>query len=164
MNNKNNNKSKLGGKKILKINFKKKFKPKKPISFDISNLKKTKKKKKCILPGVMVPLPKSYRFPNVFNYNTNNGLVNSLIKKGLLKLGSLEESIFRKVDRKDFVLNKSIAYSDNPSPIIESQTISAPHIHAHAISSLIDFLKPESKVLDGKWNRNFMCYNGIFSK
>lgn len=39
-------------------------------------------------------------------------------------------------------------YQDSPQPIGYSATISAPHMHANAAESLLDFLRPGAKVLD----------------
>lgn len=41
-------------------------------------------------------------------------------------------------------------YVDRPHSIGYSATISAPHMHAHALDILSDHLKPDSRVLDGK--------------
>ncbi|KDQ58401.1 hypothetical protein JAAARDRAFT_34191 [Jaapia argillacea MUCL 33604] len=53
-----------------------------------------------------------------------------------------------KVDRANYVRNREDAYDDHPQPIGHSQTISAPHMHAHAAQHLLNFLGPGSKVLD----------------
>ena len=51
------------------------------------------------------------------------------------------------VDRKDFCHTRE-AYKDNPQPIGSNVTISAPHMHAHALETLAAYLQPGSKVLD----------------
>ncbi|OMP86026.1 Protein-L-isoaspartate(D-aspartate) O-methyltransferase [Diplodia seriata] len=42
----------------------------------------------------------------------------------------------------------SRAYEDSPQPIGHSATISAPHMHASACESLLEYLNPGAKVLD----------------
>ena len=51
------------------------------------------------------------------------------------------------VDRKEFCPNND-AYKDSPQPIGSNVTISAPHMHAHALETLASHLKPGNKVLD----------------
>ena len=73
-------------------------------------------------------------------------------------------SIFSSVDRKHFVPQsyKDLAYHDCPLPIGAGQTISAPHMHIHALEILYPVLQSAS----GK--RNFRaldvgCGSGYFS-
>jgi protein-L-isoaspartate(D-aspartate) O-methyltransferase len=54
----------------------------------------------------------------------------------------------KKVDRANYVLDKSAAYEDSPQTIGHGATISAPHMHAHAAEYLLPFLKPGARVLD----------------
>ncbi|EEB92493.1 hypothetical protein MPER_08986 [Moniliophthora perniciosa FA553] len=53
-----------------------------------------------------------------------------------------------KVDRANYVRNKSDAYEDSPQTIGYGATISAPHMHAYAAEHLLPYLKPGAKVLD----------------
>jgi len=52
------------------------------------------------------------------------------------------------VDRKWFVPPEAHAYQDSPQYIGSNATISAPHMHAHALSSLESKLRPGSRALD----------------
>ena len=51
-----------------------------------------------------------------------------------------------KVDRGDFINHHK--YYDNPQYVDYNATISAPHMHAHALESLSDYLTPNCHVLD----------------
>ena len=51
------------------------------------------------------------------------------------------------VDRKDYCHTRE-AYKDNPQPIGSNVTISAPHMHAHALETLAAHLQPGSRALD----------------
>jgi protein-L-isoaspartate(D-aspartate) O-methyltransferase len=42
----------------------------------------------------------------------------------------------------------NLPYVDRPYSIGYSATISAPHMHAFALETLFDFIKPDSRVLD----------------
>jgi protein-L-isoaspartate(D-aspartate) O-methyltransferase len=42
----------------------------------------------------------------------------------------------RRIDRKHFVRDMNNAYTDRPSPLMDDQTISAPHMHAKALEYL----------------------------
>ena len=53
----------------------------------------------------------------------------------------------RKVDRSDFT-EQPQPYDDSPKDITEAATLSAPHMHAHALNELKDHLKPGMKALD----------------
>jgi len=56
--------------------------------------------------------------------------------------------LMKKVDRKHFVIHKNKAYQDSPLPLMDKQTISAPHMHARAIEYLERVLKPGKSILD----------------
>lgn len=75
-----------------------------------------------------------------------NNLLNYMLFNG--KITEKEAKIMKKVDRYDFVINKSHAYTDIPSPLIDNQTISAPHMHAYALRYLMPVLKPGKIILD----------------
>jgi len=53
-----------------------------------------------------------------------------------------------KTDRRHYVADESLAYEDSPQPIGFNATISAPHMHAHALCNLEPYLHEGSKVLD----------------
>ena len=52
------------------------------------------------------------------------------------------------VDRADYVSHQMHSYADTPLPIGMNQTISAPHMHAHALDLMADKLTPGASVLD----------------
>lgn len=80
------------------------------------------------------------------NFEYEN-LVNSLVKDGYLKTPEIIE-VFKKIDRKNFVLKKykSRAYINAPLPIGFDQTISQPL----TVAFMIELLKPKAgdKILD----------------
>ncbi|KAI0322927.1 protein-L-isoaspartate O-methyltransferase [Amylostereum chailletii] len=53
-----------------------------------------------------------------------------------------------KVDRANYVVDKSDAYRDSPQYIGHGATISAPHMHAHAVENLLPLLRTGARVLD----------------
>lgn len=65
---------------------------------------------------------------------------------GIIKSSSVYNAMLA-VDRRDFCHTRE-AYRDNPQPIGSNVTISAPHMHAHALETLVAHLKPGSRVLD----------------
>merc|ERR1719204_1877683 len=58
---------------------------------------------------------------------------------------SVEEAM-KLTDRKHYCPQE--AYEDHPVPIGHAATISAPHMHVHALNLLKDYLRPGMKVLD----------------
>lgn len=79
--------------------------------------------------------------------NTNANLVENLRLNGILKTDRVIQAMLR-VDRKHYVKNPMYAYADSPQSIGYSVTISAPHMHAHALELLADHMKEGSHVLD----------------
>ena len=72
-------------------------------------------------------------------------LLDSLKEKKIIKTEKVYNSML-KVDRKDFI-NKD-PYEDLPQNINYNATISAPHMHAYALEYLLDYLIPNSHILD----------------
>jgi protein-L-isoaspartate(D-aspartate) O-methyltransferase len=73
--------------------------------------------------------------------STNEGLVGNLRKTGVIQSDAVFEAM-RRVDRAKYMQDESplgvaigplTAYCDSPHPIGFNQTISAPHMHAHAL-------------------------------
>jgi len=62
-----------------------------------------------------------------------------------------------KVDRAHYVRNKLSAYEDSPQTIGHGATISAPHMHAHALEELLPFLRPGARVLDVGSGSGYLC-------
>ncbi|RIB04705.1 L-isoaspartyl protein carboxyl methyltransferase [Gigaspora rosea] len=77
--------------------------------------------------------------------NTNHGLVNNLKKAGIFQSERVEKAM-EAIDRGKYV--KYDPYRDSPQQIGYGATISAPHMHAHALENLAPFLLPGMKVLD----------------
>ena len=65
----------------------------------------------------------------------------------------------RCVDRANFVLDMyyKAAYEDSPLPIDHNATISAPHMHAYAMSQLESKLVPGARVLDVGSGSGYLC-------
>ncbi|KAJ1619259.1 S-adenosyl-L-methionine-dependent methyltransferase [Pavlovales sp. CCMP2436] len=74
---------------------------------------------------------------------TNRALVDNLIRDGIVRDRRVEAAL-RAVDRADFCF----PYEDHPLPIGFEQTISAPHMHAHALELLKAQLVDGAQVLD----------------
>lgn len=132
--------------------YKKNNKSKQKI-FNVNKYKKFNKSKQ-----------KPFNDNNDNNDNIYNRLINSLVKKCLLKKGSKEEKIFKKVNRIDFCLDntpENICYFDNPDKLFNGQTITAPHLHAYAINTLRNHIKPGAKILDVGCGSGILC--AIFS-
>lgn len=68
-------------------------------------------------------------------------------KAGLIKSTRVAEAM-SKTDRKHYVPEKLFAYQDSPQPIGFNATISAPHMHAHALEDLEEYIRPGMRVLD----------------
>ncbi|KAI6088316.1 protein-L-isoaspartate O-methyltransferase [Hypoxylon rubiginosum] len=78
---------------------------------------------------------------------SNAELVENLWRNKLITQ-PLVKSAFLKVDRAHYAPSPSSAYEDSPQPIGHEATISAPHMHANAVETLLPFLLP--KVEPGK--------------
>jgi len=76
---------------------------------------------------------------------TNEALITNLVKNKLIRSDRVKDAMLR-VDRVHFAPAKP--YDDSPQPIGHKATISAPHMHASACESLLDYLEPGAKVLD----------------
>jgi len=75
----------------------------------------------------------------------NNSLVERLQDNGIVKSEEVKAAMLA-VDRGNYV--RSSAYQDAPQRIGWNITISAPHMHAHALELLKDHLKPGCRALD----------------
>jgi len=74
-------------------------------------------------------------------------LVQNLYDNGLIKSKRVMGAMLA-IDRKHYVLDAAHAYEDSPQRLGYEATISAPHMHANACESLLQFLTPSSRVLD----------------
>ena len=72
-------------------------------------------------------------------------LVNYLRDCKIIKKQKVYNSMLE-VDRGDFIDKNK--YYDNPQYVDYNATISAPHMHAHALEYLSDYLTPNCHVLD----------------
>ncbi|GAA5878558.1 hypothetical protein JCM16303_002123 [Sporobolomyces ruberrimus] len=77
--------------------------------------------------------------------STNTELIANLTKHSILKTPRVIQA-FNQVDRKYYV--STDPYADSPQRIGYGATISAPHMHAHAVENLEPFLQPGAHVLD----------------
>ena len=81
----------------------------------------------------------------------NDDLISQLKNYGIIKSVEVEKAM-KNVDRGNYCPHSP--YQDSPQPIGFGVTISAPHMHAHALEILKNNIKEGSKVLDvgsGKW-------------
>ncbi|KAF4663835.1 hypothetical protein FOL47_005544 [Perkinsus chesapeaki] len=70
---------------------------------------------------------------------SNNGLIENLQRNGVITSSAVFQAM-KSVDRGNYVNDKSRAYEDSPQYIGHSATISAPHMHAHALELLEPFI------------------------
>jgi protein-L-isoaspartate(D-aspartate) O-methyltransferase len=75
-----------------------------------------------------------------------DNLFSTLQKAGIIKSGPVKEALL-KVDRSNYSNDVGEAYIDAPQPIGSGQTISAPHMHAHAMEELFPALVRASKTI-----------------
>uniref|UniRef100_A0A0W0GCJ4 Protein-L-isoaspartate O-methyltransferase n=1 Tax=Moniliophthora roreri TaxID=221103 RepID=A0A0W0GCJ4_MONRR len=78
---------------------------------------------------------------------TNAELIANMANNGIFHSERVAKAM-AKVDRANYVRDKSDAYEDSPQTIGYGATISAPHMHAYAAEHLLPYLKPGAKVLD----------------
>jgi protein-L-isoaspartate(D-aspartate) O-methyltransferase len=73
---------------------------------------------------------------------TNEELIKNLANAGILKKKSIVQAMLQ-VDRKNYVQDQDavFAYHDRPLGIGFNATISAPHMHAHALECLESVLQ-----------------------
>ena len=87
--------------------------------------------------------------------SNNDDLVTQLKSMGIIKSGNVEDAM-RKVDRRNY--SPVNPYTDSPQHIGYGVTISAPHMHAHALEMLRNYLKEGMAALDvGSGNFNLFC-------
>jgi len=87
---------------------------------------------------------------------TNDDLIAFLERHNHTKEKSIAKAM-RNVDRKDFVPSNCDPYDDSPQPLGYGATISAPHMHAYALSFLVEKLKPNCKALDIGCGSGIIC-------
>jgi len=78
---------------------------------------------------------------------TNVELIQKLKAAAIIKSPRIEAAMLA-VDRKNFTPRNGDPYLDAPQSIGYSATISAPHMHAHALCMLEEFLQPGMRALD----------------
>ncbi|XP_033630176.1 protein-L-isoaspartate(D-aspartate) O-methyltransferase-like isoform X1 [Asterias rubens] len=78
---------------------------------------------------------------------THEELVYKLKQHGIIKTDSVHNAM-KQVDRKNYSKTKSDPYADSPQGIGYAVTISAPHMHAHALELLKDHLGEGNSALD----------------
>eukprot|EP01083_Nonionella_stella_P247187 857320_1 len=78
-------------------------------------------------------------------FKSHGDLVNHLCKSKIITHQEVLQAMLR-VDRSDFCLYNP--YVDSPQTIGYNATISAPHMHAHALNDLYSNLQPGMKTLD----------------
>lgn len=81
-----------------------------------------------------------------FSHGVDNNDLVSQLKNGLIIKSAVVEEAMRKVDRGNYCTNRP--YQDSPQYIGYGITISAPHMHAHALEMLKDKLIHGATVLD----------------
>ncbi|PCH35062.1 Pcmt1-prov protein [Wolfiporia cocos MD-104 SS10] len=87
---------------------------------------------------------------------TNAELIKNMAKHGLINSARVQAAM-SKVDRSNYVRNKHYAYEDSPQTIGYGATISAPHMHAHALEYLLPLLRPGARVLDVGSGSGYLC-------
>ncbi|KAL7008157.1 hypothetical protein EMMF5_002339 [Cystobasidiomycetes sp. EMM_F5] len=79
--------------------------------------------------------------------SSNDQLVDNLYNAGIIRSTRIREAM-KATDRKHYVAKADDPYMDAPQYIGHNATISAPHMHAHALEHLAEHLQPGAKVLD----------------
>ena len=95
----------------------------------------------CVCTSLYSPVAMAWRSHG----NSNDDLVNALKANGIVT-SSVVENTMKTVDRRSYCLHNP--YMDSPQSIGYQATISAPHMHAHALELLKDHLKEGATVLD----------------
>lgn len=88
--------------------------------------------------------------------STSAELISNMVKNGLIHSDRVAIAM-KQVDRAHYVRKPQDAYEDSPQPIGHAATISAPHMHAHAIENLLPHLNPGSRVLDVGSGSGYLC-------
>ena len=86
--------------------------------------------------------------------STNGELIDNLCAANLVKSSAVEHAM-RAIDRGNYA--PSGPYEDCPQRIGFSATISAPHMHAHALEELLPCLTPGATVLDVGCGSGYLC-------
>ncbi|NP_001040252.1 L-isoaspartyl protein carboxyl methyltransferase [Bombyx mori] len=95
----------------------------------------------CLAVIVIIPIIMAWR-----SHGANNvDLIRNLRTNGIIKSDTVANAMLA-VDRKNYC--PSSPYQDSPQSIGFSATISAPHMHAHALEKLKNQLVPGEKALD----------------
>lgn len=76
---------------------------------------------------------------------TNAEMVEKLAMANIIKSATVKEALL-KVDRSKYTNDSSTAYTDAPQTIGSGQTISAPHMHSHALEEMLPTLTKFSKI------------------
>ncbi|KAH9836181.1 Pcmt1-prov protein [Rhodofomes roseus] len=87
---------------------------------------------------------------------TNVELITNMAKHGLINSERVQAAM-KRVDRANYVRNPHEAYEDSPQRIGHGATISAPHMHAHAVEYLLPLLHPGARVLDVGSGSGYLC-------
>lgn len=74
--------------------------------------------------------------------SSNASLIENLFRNSLIKTPRVKEA-FLSVDRAHYA--PTTPYMDSPQPIGYGATISAPHMHAAAVESLLEYILPNSR-------------------
>ena len=86
--------------------------------------------------------------------DTNDALVNNMRESGLVKSPAVEAAM-RATDRGNYAPHGP--YEDRPQRIGFDVTISAPHMHAHALEQLLPCLVEGATVLDVGCGSGYLC-------
>merc|ERR1719217_1669778 len=81
-------------------------------------------------------------------------MVRRLKARGVVTADAVEKAMLA-TDRCNYAPRD--AYADQPQPIGHNATISAPHMHAHALELLADFLTPGARALDVGCGSGYLC-------
>lgn len=102
------------------------------------------------IPYFLNSVNKLQRHSNIMAWRcsgrSNLELVTNLRNSGIITSSHVFNAL-NSIDRKNYV--DSQPYADSPQPLVRGQTISAPHMHAHALSLLEDeAMRENSNILD----------------
>ena len=102
--------------------------------------------------------------PVVYKSTAQQDLIERLISKHVIYSQKVIH-VMACVDRAEFVRNSADAYQDKPQQIGYNATISAPHMHGHALEWLKDLILPGSTVLDVGCGSGYLsvCFSNLMN-
>jgi len=87
---------------------------------------------------------------------SNEGLVRNLRNASIFRSEAVGRAMLT-IDRRMYTPDEGSSYEDRPQPLGHGATISAPHMHAHSLELLADYLRPGARALDVGCGSGYLC-------